>query len=94
MERRKLDPSEIETALANLNGWSHADSQIKKEYSFDTYKAGLVFAVAVGHLADRMDHHPDLFIGYQKVKVGLNTHDLGGISTWDFELAMQIESLT
>jgi 4a-hydroxytetrahydrobiopterin dehydratase len=94
MERRKLDSSEIETNLTALPGWSQESGQIIKTYIFDTYKAGLVFAVAVGHLADRMDHHPDLFIGYQKVKVGLNTHDLGGISTYDFELAKQIESLT
>ncbi len=93
MERRKLESAEIESNLAGMNGWSLADGQIKKEYSFDTYKAGLVFAVAVGHFADRMDHHPDLFIGYQKVKVGLNTHDLGGISTYDFALARQIETL-
>jgi 4a-hydroxytetrahydrobiopterin dehydratase len=93
MERRKLEQNEIETNLSNLAGWSLENGQIVKTYTFDTYKAGLVFAVAAGHFADRMDHHPDLFIGYQKVKVGLNTHDLGGISTWDFELAKQIESL-
>jgi 4a-hydroxytetrahydrobiopterin dehydratase len=94
MERRKLNDSEIETSLKSVPGWALTDGQITKEYSFDTYKSGLVFAVAVGHFADRMDHHPDLFIGYRKVKIGLNTHDLGGISTFDFALAMQIESLT
>ena len=93
MERRKLDVAEIESNLAGMPGWSLTDGQIRKEYLFDTYKAGLVFAVAVGHFADRMDHHPDLFIGYQKVKIGLNTHDLGGISTYDFALAQQIELL-
>ena len=93
MERRKLEQSEVESNLANLPGWTLDNGQITKTYTFDTYKAGLVFAVAVGHLADRMDHHPDLFIGYQKVKIGLNTHDLGGISTWDFNLANQIENL-
>ena len=93
MERRKLDVAEIESNLAGMPGWSLTDGQIRKEYLFDTYKAGLVFAVAVGHFADRMDHHPDLFIGYQKVKIGLNTHDLGGISTYDFALARQIELL-
>ena len=94
MERRKLDSNEIDVRLAELPGWTLDNGQIAKTYIFDTYKAGLVFAVAVGHLADRMDHHPDLFIGYQKVKIGLNTHDLGGISTFDFALATQIESLT
>jgi 4a-hydroxytetrahydrobiopterin dehydratase len=93
MERRKLSEAEVSTGLATLNGWTFADGQITKTYQFDTYKAGLVFAVAVGHFADRMDHHPDLFIGYQKVKIGLNTHDVNGISAFDFELAKQIESL-
>ncbi|MBS1702967.1 MAG: 4a-hydroxytetrahydrobiopterin dehydratase [Armatimonadetes bacterium] len=93
MERRKLDPHEIETMLPTLGGWSYNGEQIRKTFKFGSYKDGLVFAVAVGQLADRMDHHPDLFIGYQRVEVGLNTHDLGGISTFDFELARQIESL-
>ena len=93
MERKKLDGTEIEANLTNLPGWSLDSGQITKTYSFETYKSGLVFAVAVGHFADKMDHHPDLFIGYQKVKVALNTHDLGGISTYDFALATQIESL-
>ena len=93
MERRKLEPTEIETGLKRLVGWAFDNGQIKKEFTFDTYKSGLVFAVAVGHLADRMDHHPDLFIGYQKVKIALNTHDVGGISAFDFALAGQIESL-
>jgi 4a-hydroxytetrahydrobiopterin dehydratase len=94
MERRKCESAEISTNLSQMSGWSFVDGQITKTFSFDTYKAGLVFAVAVGHLADRMDHHPDLFIGYQKVRIGLNTHDLKGISTFDFALANQIETLT
>ncbi len=93
MERRKVEPYDIQTELASLKYWGFDGTQIHKTYTFDTYKSGLVFAVAVGHLADRMDHHPDLFIGYQKVTVKLNTHDLNGISTWDFKLARQIESL-
>jgi 4a-hydroxytetrahydrobiopterin dehydratase len=93
MERRKLEPQEVINNLTSLGGWTQENGQITKTYTFDTYKSGLVFAVAVGHLADRMDHHPDLFIGYQKVKVGLNTHDLGGISTYDFALASEIETL-
>ncbi len=93
MERRLLGRHEVETELTSLSGWTYNGSQISKTYSFDTYKAGLVFAVAAGQLADRMDHHPDLTIGYQKVTVALNTHDLNGISTWDIALARQIESL-
>jgi 4a-hydroxytetrahydrobiopterin dehydratase len=49
--------------------------------------------MAIGHHADRNDHHPDLFIGYQYVEIGLNTHDVGGISTYDFVLLNLIEGL-
>lgn len=93
IERKKVEPYDIQTELMNLKDWAFDGQQIHKTYTFDSYKSGLVFAVSVGHLADRMDHHPDLFIGYQRVTVKLNTHDLSGISTWDFELARQIESL-
>lgn len=93
MERRKLDANEIETRLATMDGWSLDDGQIVKEFTFDTYKAGLVFSMAVGHFADRMDHHPDIYIGYQKVEIAMNTHDLDGISTYDIELARLIETL-
>jgi 4a-hydroxytetrahydrobiopterin dehydratase len=93
MERRKLDQNEIESTLMTLDGWSLDEGQIVKEFTFDTYKAGLVFAAAVGHFADRMDHHPDMYIGYQKVEVAMNTHDLDGISTYDMELARLIETL-
>jgi ABC-2 type transport system permease protein len=52
-----------------------------------------ILAWAIGQQADRVDHHPDLFIGYQYVEIGLNTHDVGGISTYDFMLAEIIEGL-
>ena len=93
MERRKLDQHEIDTALTSLANWAYDGTQIWRTYTFDTYKSGLVFAVVAGHLADQMDHHPDLTIGYQKVKVALNTHDVGGISALDFELAHKIQGI-
>ena len=92
-ERRKLSDQEIAELLAQLDGWSVRDGKLFKRFTFDAYKAGLVFAVAVGHHADRIDHHPDLFIGYQAVEIGLSTHDVGGISTYDFVLLNLIEGL-
>lgn len=88
---RKLDENEIHSELSKLDGWSFYNGQIHKQFQFDCYQKGLVFATYVGLLADRMDHHPDLFIGYQKVTVKLNTHDVDGISELDFDLARAIE---
>jgi 4a-hydroxytetrahydrobiopterin dehydratase len=88
---RKFEPIEIESELNRLEGWSFDGKQICKRFEFDCYQKGLVFATHVGLLADRLDHHPDLFIGYRKVIVKLNTHDVDGISELDFQLATAIE---
>jgi 4a-hydroxytetrahydrobiopterin dehydratase len=92
-DRRKLSDAEVSEGLARLPGWVLEGGQIAKQYTFSSYKEGLVFASVVGYLADRMDHHPDLFIGYKKVRVALNTHDVDGISPLDFALAEAIEGL-
>jgi 4a-hydroxytetrahydrobiopterin dehydratase len=93
LEYRKLPDSEIQIELAKLHGWSIADDKLTRTFAFDTYKDGVVFAAAIGHLADRLNHHPDLHVGYGKVTVAVNTHDVGGISPFDFELARRIDRL-
>ena len=92
-ERRKLDDLEISQHLGQVDGWSVQNGKLHKRFELDSYKAGLVFAMAIGHHADQIDHHPDMFIGYQYVEIGLNTHDVGGISTYDFVLLNLIEGL-
>ena len=91
--RKKLSPDEVASALAGLKGWRSSGSEIEKLYEFPAYKDGLVFACAVGYIADGMDHHPDLTVGYRKVKVVLSTHDAGGITELDVRLAKRIETL-
>ena len=91
--RERLSEDQVGVALRELKGWRSADSKIEKVYEFPTYKDGLVFACAVGYLADKMDHHPDLTIGYRRVDVSLSTHDAGGITEFDLRLAKKIETL-
>lgn len=93
LEYRKLDPSEITLNLNDLSGWVLEGGLIKKIFSFEKYKDGVVFASAVGYLADRLDHHPDLLVSYGKVTVSMNTHSVDGISPYDFELARRIEAI-
>ena len=92
-ERRKLDDIEIKHQLDQMEGWSVQSGKLHKRFQLESYKAGLVFATAIGHHADRIDHHPDMFIGYQYVEIDLSTHDVGGISTYDFVLVNLIEGL-
>ncbi len=93
MERRKLNETEIADRLTANPGWTVEDGKVTKRFEFKSYASGVVFAAAVANEADRMDHHPDLTIGYQKVTVAVNTHDVQGISALDFELARRADSL-
>jgi 4a-hydroxytetrahydrobiopterin dehydratase len=93
LEYRKMDSSEIERELGQLDGWAVRDEKLEREFTFNSYFAGVVFASAVGHLAESLDHHPDIIIGYQKVMLSVNTHAVNGISPYDFELARRISGL-
>lgn len=89
----KLSDTEIAEELAVYPGWALDGGQITKTYEFKNYKDGVVFASAVGHVADKLDHHPDMYVGYGKVRIAVNTHSVNGISPYDFELARRIELL-
>ncbi len=90
---RKLTDAEIATALATLPEWTIKDGMLTRLFTFDDYQAGLDFAYAAGGIADELNHHPDIFIGYQKVRISMITHDAGGLTAYDFELARQIQDL-
>ena len=89
----KLDDTAIAEELVVYPGWALENGQLTKTYEFKTYKDGVVFASAVGFVADKLNHHPDILISYGRVRVSVNTHDVGGISPYDFELARRIENL-
>ena len=93
LEYRKLSDSEIQTELTRYPEWALEDGKLVRRFAFKTYKDGLVFAVAVGYLADMLDHHPDMEVGFQSVKVSLSTHSVGGLSPFDMELAKRIDGL-
>ena len=90
---RLLTDSEIQDGLKSAAGWAIEGDLLAKTFTFKTYKDGLVFAAAVGFVADKLDHHPDITISYAKVKVAVNTHSVGGLSPYDFELARQVDGL-
>jgi 4a-hydroxytetrahydrobiopterin dehydratase len=79
--------------LNNLENWEFNDNGIEKHFKFKNFTQALGFIVQVGVLAEKMNHHPELFNVYSKVNIRLTTHDSGGVTDKDFELASQIESL-
>ena len=88
-----LSDAEVKDALADLPGWELAGSDIVKEYKFADFKAALDFVNQVGERAEAANHHPDIDIRWNKVKLALSTHSEGGLTNNDFTLAAEIESL-
>jgi 4a-hydroxytetrahydrobiopterin dehydratase len=88
-----LTPTAIEQELGALAGWTQAGNQITRTFTLASFPAALAFASAVGHLAERADHHPDILIQYRKVTLVLSTHSAGGLTEKDFALATDINAI-
>lgn len=83
----KLSEDEITEHLAKLPGWTHAGESITKTYQFKDFSHALGFVNQVGETADSVNHHPDIDIRYNKVTLTLTTHDSGGLTRNDVDLA-------
>jgi 4a-hydroxytetrahydrobiopterin dehydratase len=92
-ESQKLSDAEIKERLAGLTGWQRAGDKLSKEYRFADFVAAFSFMAGAALLAERMNHHPEWFNVYNRVKVELCTHDAGGITERDFELAAGMNAL-
>lgn len=89
-----LSDQEITASLAKLNGWARNGDELTKEFRFDNYLAGLAFASGVGVIAEGLNHHPDLVIGWRRVSVSFTTHDAGSkLTSKDFAAAAAIDAL-
>jgi 4a-hydroxytetrahydrobiopterin dehydratase len=82
---------EAEERLKDLPGWALQSGSIQKEFRFKSYLAGLDFAYSLGKAAELENHHPDLFIGWRRVKVEWSTHAIKGLSQNDFIMAARSE---
>jgi 4a-hydroxytetrahydrobiopterin dehydratase len=86
-----LDDEEIQQRLDELGDWEREGEEIHKVFEFDDFKGAIGFVNEVARLADRYDHHPDIDIRWNKVRLSLTTHSEGGLTPWDFDLANDIE---
>lgn len=91
---KALSEAEISAALATLNNWTRDGDVLVKEFAFDSYLAGVAFASSVGVVAEGLDHHPDMTIGWRRVTVSFTTHDAGNkLSANDMAAAAAIDAL-
>lgn len=89
-----LPSEEIQNKLKELNEWSYENNSIQKEYKLKDFSSVLAFTVKAGIEAEKMDHHPDIFIhSWNKCKITISTHSEGGVTEKDFKLAQVIEKL-
>ncbi len=90
-DARPFTVEEASERLKELPGWVLQAASIQKEFRFKSYLAGLDFACSVGKIADLENHHPDLFIGWRRVRVEWSTHAIKGLSQNDFIMAAKSE---
>lgn len=89
----KLGPREIEEALAELPGWSEREGRLHKSFRFRDFSEAFGFMTRVALTAETMNHHPEWSNVWNRVTVDLVTHDAGGLTNADVELARRIEAL-
>jgi 4a-hydroxytetrahydrobiopterin dehydratase len=89
----KLSDAEIRERLGHVPGWKVEGDKLRREFKFSDFVAAFGFMTRVALLAEKADHHPEWFNVYNKVRIELTTHDAGGLSERDFELAKQIDKL-
>lgn len=92
-ERKKLEGDALDTAVAGLEGWTVEDGKLHKEYEFADFVEAFAFMTGGALCAERKNHHPEWFNVYNKVRIDLSTHDVGGITRLDVELAGELDEL-
>jgi 4a-hydroxytetrahydrobiopterin dehydratase len=88
----RLDDDEIAVRITALTGWERDGDEIVKSFELPTFPEAIAFVTRVADRAEAANHHPDIDIRWRTVRIALTTHDAGGLSELDFDLADQIEA--
>ncbi len=90
---KALDQSAIDTELETLEGWTLVDEKLHKSFEFDDFVSAFGFLAKIALHAERANHHPEIRNVYNEVTIDLTTHDAGGISDLDVQMARTIDGL-
>ena len=90
---KPLSPEEAATLANDVPGWLLADGRIEQGFRFPDFEQAMAFANKVASIAQQEDHHPDILISYNKVRLTFSTHKIGGLSRNDFIVAAKIDRL-
>ena len=92
MERTVLTPEALAAAVADLDGWEVADGSLHREVKLTDFRDAFAFMTHVAFDAEELNHHPNWSNVWNRVTIDLSTHDAGGITDLDLELARRISS--
>lgn len=87
MGEARLEEDAIRLRLREIPGWELRDGKLHREFNFHDFTEAFAFMTAAALAAERLDHHPEWFNVYNRVRVDLTTHSAGGVTEKDFELA-------
>ncbi len=76
--------------MEQIDGWEYTNNALEQRFTFADFAAALAFINKVGVVAEELNHHPDISNSYNKVTLRLSTHDAGGVTEKDIELAKKI----
>jgi 4a-hydroxytetrahydrobiopterin dehydratase len=88
-----LSPEELSDRLTHLDRWTQEGQSITRSFSFDNFAESMKFVAAVAAIAEAAEHHPEILIQYEKVRISLSTHNVGGVTEKDVEVASAIERI-
>ena len=88
-----LSNEQLETSISRVQEWQIVAGELVRTFQFADFRGALGFVNQVGELAEAAGHHPDIDIRYNKVRLGLVSHDAGGLTEKDFNLAAQIDPI-
>ena len=88
-----LDDATIDAELQHLDGWEREEDAIVRQLRFTSFRDAIDFIVRVADVADAADHHPELTNVYWNVGIRLTTHDAGGVTRRDIDLAEAIDAV-
>jgi len=86
-----LDDDQIAARLTTLTGWEREGDEIVKTFTLPTFPEAIAFVTRLADRAEAANHHPDIDIRWRNVRIALTTHDAGGLTDLDFDLANEIE---
>jgi 4a-hydroxytetrahydrobiopterin dehydratase len=90
---KRLQQDELKALRARLPGWTRRGSVIRRTYEFPGFPAAIHFVNAVARAAEAAQHHPDIDIRWNRVRLALTTHDAGGLTQRDVDLAAECDAL-